>query len=158
MLKWVNQDVIVNAVLKTNQTEAARTLDAVKAIDKEWMDGKLDATLVKKMTTNEVAQLLNKIIADSKGLYAEIFVMDYQGCIVGESSKTSDFWQGDEDKFIKTYGAGGAVFADKVKFDESTKTSSIQISLPVFDKKTSTVIGAVTVTVNMEKKELLKNY
>ena len=37
-----------------------------------------------------------------------------------------------------------------VKFDESTKTSSAQISLPVVDPGTKKVIGAITIGIDIE--------
>lgn len=43
--------------------------------------------------------------------YAEIFVMDNQGANVAMSDKTSDYWQGDEDKFVRSFAGGeGKVF------------------------------------------------
>jgi hypothetical protein len=58
-------------------------------------------------------------------------------------------WQGDEAKFIKSYNDGkGAVFVDKVKFDESTKVPQVQVSLPVLDG--NKVIGAITIGVSLD--------
>jgi len=155
LLTWVNNDIIVNSVIKANEKNAKRTQEEINKIDKEWMASKEITPLMKEYLTNDCAKFLTDIEKKSGGLIAEIFVMDYQGCIVGEADKTSDFWQGDEDKFIKTYEPK-TIFIDKIKFDESSKTSSMQISLPIFNAKTKKVIGAITVTLNMEKKELLK--
>ncbi len=79
-------------------------------------------------------------------VFTEIFVMDKNGALVGSTNKTSDYWQGDEDKFIKTYGAGGAgaTFIDKIKFDESSGSYAQQVNVPVVDSDTGNVIGAIT--------------
>jgi hypothetical protein len=46
-------------------------------------------------------------------MITEMFVMDAKGLNVGQSDVTSDYWQGDEAKWQKTYGAGpGVVFVD----------------------------------------------
>ena len=77
--------------------------------------------------------------------------MDRQGNIVAESNKTSDYWQGDEDKFVKSFADGkGAIFIDKPSFDESIQTYLVQVSIPIFDPDMGGAIGAMTVGVNLE--------
>jgi hypothetical protein len=98
---------------------------------------------------NECGKYLRKIQA-SAPYYAEIFVMDNQGANVAMSDKTSDYWQGDEAKFIKSYNGGrGAVFVDDVKFDNSTQAYLVQISVPVKDG--DKIIGAITFGINVDK-------
>jgi len=66
--------------------------------------------------------------------FEEIFVMDNQGANVCMSDKTSDYWQGDEDKFTESYkGGSGAVHLSDVKFDESFPSYTVQVSVPVKD-------------------------
>ncbi|OHD14785.1 MAG: hypothetical protein A2086_13885 [Spirochaetes bacterium GWD1_27_9] len=104
-----------------------------------------------EVLTNECGKFLKSKQDKSNNLYSEIFGMDFQGCVVGESNKTSDYWQGDEDKFSKSFNNGmGAIFVDQVKFDESSQTYSVQISLPIVDTKTKKVIGAITIGINMD--------
>ena len=90
-------------------------------------------------------------VKGERSLYAEIFVMDKQGCIVAETDKTSDYWQGDEDKFVKSFAGGeGAVFIDKPAFDESTRGYLIQVSVPVLDPQTEEAIGAMTAGIDLD--------
>ena len=59
---------------------------------------------------------------------------------------TSDYWQGDEAKVQKTFGAGaGAVFVDEIELDESTQTYQGQVSFALTDPASGEVIGAVTI-------------
>ena len=54
------------------------------------------------------------------------------------TDKTSDYWQGDEAKFKKSFNGGaGAVFVDDVSFDKSSQTYSVQVSVPVKEGDTS---------------------
>jgi len=47
----------------------------------------------------------------------------------GHDDKTTDYWQGDEAKFIRSYNNGkGEVFVDDVKFDDSTQAYLVQVS------------------------------
>ncbi|MEK6796860.1 MAG: hypothetical protein AABZ39_18955 [Spirochaetota bacterium] len=157
LLSWINSPAIITAVKAANEKNAKRTQAEITALDKEWMAAKDVTPFMKQFIENPVAETLREQMKRSKGLIAEAFVMDYQGCIVAEAGKTSDFWQGDEDKFTKSCTAG-AIFVDKIKFDESSRTSSMQISLPLFDATAKKVVGAITVTVDMEKRALLKAY
>lgn len=84
--------------------------------------------------------------------YAEIFVMDNQGANVAMTDKTSDYWQGDEAKFKKSFNDGaGAVFVDDVEFDDSAQAYLVQVSVPVKDG--DKVIGAITFGIDVEKVE-----
>lgn len=151
ILKFVNNDVIIKEISSANEKNSNRTEAEIKKIDEEWQKATTLTETMTKYLTNPAAVFIKEKVKSSNGKYTEIFVMDQQGCNVAMSSKTSDFYQGDEAKFQKSYNNGkGAVFADKVKFDESTKTSSSQISLPVVDPSTKKVIGAITVGIDIE--------
>ena len=85
------------------------------------------------------------------GLVTEVFVMDNRGLNVGQSDVTSDYWQGDEAKWQKTYSAGpNAIFVDEVEMDESTQTFQSQLSMSIVDPATGEVIGAITVGINVD--------
>jgi hypothetical protein len=76
--------------------------------------------------------------------------MDNLGANVAMSDKTSDYWQGDEAKFVKSYNGGkGDIFIDEVKFDDSTQNYLVQVSVPV--KEGDKVIGAITFGINVDK-------
>ena len=67
-------------------------------------------------------------------IYAEAFVCGNQGAVVGEYPRTSDYWQGDERKFTNCFQGGvGRLYVGDLKFDESTQSNAIQISVPVMD-------------------------
>ena len=65
-------------------------------------------------------------------IFNEIFLTDNQGANVTAYPATTDYWQGDEEKFIKSYNDGnGVVFVGPATFDKSTHVYAIQISVPV---------------------------
>ena len=100
---------------------------------------------------NSLSGFLKAKKEEGDGLFTEIFVMDNKGMNVGQSDITSDYWQGDEAKWIKTYAKGAAALhIGKVKEDESTQTFQSQVSLSIVDPKDGRVIGAITVGVNVE--------
>ncbi len=96
---------------------------------------------------------LTRIQAGNLGLYSGMFVMDSVGLNVGQSATTSDYWQGDEAKFQKTFPEGpDAVFVDEAEFNDDTGTWRAQVNLTVVDSK-GTPIGAVTVEIDVAERQ-----
>nr|WP_321402368.1 cache domain-containing protein [uncultured Desulfobacter sp.] len=147
LVEFGKDPVIVKAVKEENAK--AKSLDQIKAKDAEWKNTAGIADYMKAIMESECGQHLRDI-QDSEGFYAEIFVMDNQGANVAMTDKTSDFWQGDEAKFQKSFNNGkGAVFVDEVEFDDSAQTYLVQVSVPVLDG--DTVIGAITFGIDVDQ-------
>ena len=67
----------------------------------------------------------------------EVFLTDEKGLNVAMTDMTSDFLQGDEGWWKSAFANGaGAVFVDKVEFDESTKAYAMNVGVPVRDPQT----------------------
>jgi len=110
-----------------NRSAAAFTTAEIEDRDARWRAG--DDTLIEPVLANALSVHLAQVVADSGGQIAEIIVMGVKGCNIAASSRTSDYWQGDEAKFRNTAGAKtDDWFVDRVDFDQSTKTFSQQIS------------------------------
>ena len=141
--------VIVEAVKAENSK--AKTLDQVKSMDEKWKAHAGIADYMKAMMDSECGRHL-RTIQESEPFYAEIFVMDNLGANVAMTDKTSDYWQGDEAKFQKSFDDGkGTIFVDDVEFDESAQAYLSQISVPVTDGKK--VIGAITFGIDVDRLE-----
>jgi hypothetical protein len=122
-------------------------LAEIQRIDKEWIAGG-EKALVEKLTTNPCAERLRALLVPADR-YSESFVMDNQGALVCATGRTSDYWQGDEDKWTQSFKGGvGAIFVDRPRFDDSAKQTIAQISLPVMDN--GKAIGAITLGVRAE--------
>lgn len=150
---WLNNSAVIEAVKAQNAKNASVSQSEIDTLDKAWRaEVKFGGgSMTKSVLGNSLSSYLKKVKADSQGLYTEIFVMDNKGLNVGQSDVTSDYWQGDEAKWQKTYKVGPqAMHIGKVKTDESTQTLQSQLSMPVVDPATGKVIGAVTVGVNVE--------
>ena len=78
-------------------------------MDEKWKAHAGIADYMKAMMDSECGKYLRKI-QKSAPYYAEIFVMDNQGANVAMTNKTSDYWQGDEAKFQKSFAAGKCDF------------------------------------------------
>jgi len=121
---------IVRAVEQQNGQKIA--LAEIKQRDDEWKnaDGKL-TQLIRETTQNDVAKYFQRRVENNKSI-DEVFLTDNQGANVAAFPPTSDYWQGDEEKWTASYNNGkGVVFIGPLEFDASTQKTLVQISAPV---------------------------
>lgn len=144
---------VISAVKEQNGTTAAFDQAKIDALDTTWRAeaDAIDQPMIDKVLDNPLSVYLADLQGASDGLFTEIFVMDAKGLNVGQSDVTSDFWQGDEAKWQKTFPVGkGAVHISELEQDESTQILQSQVSVPVIDPASGEAIGAVTFGVNVE--------
>lgn len=149
---WVSDPVLISAIKAQNAKHAGLSEADVIALDKKWRAEveAADKPLINATLGNAVSAFLKDKQAASKGAIAEVFVMDNKGLNVGQSDVTSDYWQGDEAKFQKSFGVGkDTLFVDGVEKDESTQALQSQASMTISDE-TGAPIGAITVGVNLD--------
>jgi len=146
----VGENPVVQGAVES-QNGQGMTLDAIKAKDVEWKASKgVEPYMAELMNSACAMELMN--FQKQHKYILEIFVMDNQGANVAMTNKTSDYWQGDEAKFIESFkGGAGAIHYGDVEFDESAKGFLVQISVPV--KKAGAVIGAITFGVSIDEWE-----
>ena len=151
--KWLDQPSVVEAIKRQNAEHASLDVADIDRLDKRWRaQTKLPARpLIDEVLSRPLSRYLQNIKREGRGLYTEIFVMDNRGLNVGQSDVTSDYWQGDEAKWKKTFLVGPkAVYIGDVEEDESTQQFQSQVSLAIVDPATNDVIGAVTVGIDVE--------
>lgn len=144
---------VINAVNAQNSRHDGMSQARIDKLDKQWRAETANGSgpLIESTLENRLSAYLITVQEASQGLFSEIFIMDAKGLNVGQSGLTTDYWQGDEAKWQKTYGEGAdAMLIDDVEFDESSQTFQSQFSLPVIDPADGAVIGAVTVGINMD--------
>ncbi len=135
--------VIVRAVVAQDARKA--TLADIQARDAAWMkDPKLP--LRKQILDAPCSARLKELVGADPHV-VEAFVMDDKGALVCSVAETSDYWQGDEAKWQKTFQEGKDPFVDEPAFDASSGTYAIQVSVPVPDGKER--VGAVTLTLKL---------
>ncbi|MEL6746616.1 MAG: hypothetical protein AAFO79_02210, partial [Pseudomonadota bacterium] len=109
-----------------NQAAATWSQAELDARDARWRND--DAAIIDPVVNNALSSFLSSVVANDQRI-AEIIVMGITGANIAVSSKTSDYWQGDEAKYQKTFGAQTAEpFEDRVEFDESVQTFTQQVS------------------------------
>lgn len=149
--KWVMVPVVRLAVAGQNRKTGSIDQAKIDALDAQWRAERKveDQPLITATLGSPLSSYLTRIQAGSLGLYSEIFITDSHGLNVGQSSITSDYWQGDEAKFKKTYGVGAdAVFIDDAELEKDSATWRAQVNMTVTDDK-GAKIGAATVEINL---------
>jgi hypothetical protein len=152
-----------------NQWRAAKVKDSkaeddVKAVKKslgklkELAPDKDDAAhlkagddLIKAARGSDTSKFLQKQLdsAQPKGAVTEIFVMDGWGWNVGQTGGTSDYYQGDEGKWQKTFASGDPKEVEVLPIVEEDGIRYAHVSLPIKDGDKN--IGAVTIGVDVDK-------
>ena len=152
IVPWLSDPLLINAIKQQNEKHATLVQGDIDALDKTWRAEVEAGTrpMIDAILATELSRFLQQKQAESEGAIAEVFVMDAKGLNVGQSDVTSDYWQGDEAKFSKSFGVGkDAIFVDEIETDESTQTLQSQVSLTISDES-GAPIGAITVGVNMD--------
>ncbi len=153
IMGWLSDPAVLSAIKAQNEKHASISDGDIDTLDKTWRaeakagGGDLTAAVL----SNDLSKLLKAKKDAAAGKIAEMFIMDNKGLNVGQSDMTSDYMQGDEAKWQKTFSQGaGVMFIDEVEFDESSKAFQSQASVTIVDES-GKPIGAITVGVNVEK-------
>lgn len=141
------QSIVLEAIVRQNNLNT--TLKEIKQLDAEWINTTGDAAFKKAVLTSEISRYLKTLVTTNNTVYSEIFLTDNQGALVAAYPATSDYWQGDEAKWIEAWNQGdGDIYIGKIVYDESSQTDAIQISVPVYnyDEIIGVLVGGIRLT------------
>jgi hypothetical protein len=138
---------IIRAVEQQNSQKIA--LAEIKQRDESWKNaGDEMIPLIRETTQNSVAQYFQRRVENNASI-DEVFLTDNQGANVAAFPATSDYWQGDEEKFTLSYNNGeGEVFIGPLEFDDSTQRTLVQISAPILSNNET--IGVLVLGVSVD--------
>jgi hypothetical protein len=154
--KLLSQPVTVISIGASNDAHADIDQGSIEALDETWKaEAKSEKQpLIAEMLSSPLSNYLLYLQAKSAGLYTEMFVMDDKGLNVGQSSVTSDYWQGDEAKYQKTFQVGpDASFIDEPEYNDETKTWRVQFDFTIVDPQSGKPIGAAAIEMNLTELE-----
>ncbi|RVV98670.1 hypothetical protein EKE94_07105 [Mesobaculum littorinae] len=149
---WMQDPVIVRAILAQNAEHAALTPAQIDALDQRWRaeaeEG--EGRLIAAVRGTAASQFLNDRMAESAGAISEVILMDAVGLNVAATGLPSDYWQGDEAKHQDTYRVGpDAVHIGEIEFDRSSDTFQGQVSATIVGAD-GQPIGAITLGIDAE--------
>ena len=140
--------VIIQAVREANAAHDESQRAIMLEHNHQWQAGGMDE-LVKALVTNACAKRLLEFQEAHDG-YAEVFVADAQGFVVGATNRTSDYYQADENWWITSYAEGrGKAFYGEITYDESAMSESIPVYVPVMEPQAGKAIGVIKTLVDV---------
>lgn len=151
--EWISGPILWDAIHAQNRRTQNLTQTDIDRLDTVWRAEFLNRAhpLVGSVMNNDVSAYLKEHLPRALGKITEIIVMDSRGLNVAQTAPTSDYWQGDESKYTKTYLIGPhGLHVAPVEQGQAPYIYQKQISLSVVDPISGTVIGAVTVTLDAE--------
>ncbi|MDJ0638155.1 MAG: type IV pili methyl-accepting chemotaxis transducer N-terminal domain-containing protein [Paracoccaceae bacterium] len=151
--KWLENDGLISAIRAQNEAHRGLSQADIDQLDKDWRAQRKqdDKPLIDRLLSQPASAWLRDQQAQTASFVTEVFAMDNHGLNVAQSVETSDYWQGDEAKWQKTFGNGsGDIHISEVEFDESTGSYQSQVSMPVTDPATGEMIGAITFGINVQ--------
>lgn len=134
---------IIEIIKKFNEKNQEISISDILKVDKKWQETKGIDNFIKFFLTNECAQYLIEF-QEKYDEFPEIFITDENGLIVGETNKTSDYYQADEQWWIKAYNDGiGKNYFGEIEYDKSAHAEAISIYIPVMDFQNKKPIGVI---------------
>lgn len=153
LARWVEEPTLIVELRAQNQAHSGLQQVDIDALDQQWRaEAKAGGgALIEGVLARPTSGYLRQAQQRTAGLVTEVFAMDNRGLNVGQSQVTSDYWQGDEDKWQQTFPAeGDAMHFSDVEYDDSTGFYQVQVSMPISDPNGAGHIGAITFGVNIQ--------
>lgn len=154
MREIASHSTVLISIKAQNERHMALTQADIDALDKQWVEQRKsdNQPLIAKVLGSPLSGYLIRQMAQSRGLFVEMFVMDNKGLNVGQSSITGDYWQGDEAKYQKTFLVSpDAVFIDdEIVVEKATGHRLQQVNLTIKDPADGKPAGAITIEVDLD--------
>ena len=139
----MHDPIIIKAAHEANERNKAIALSDIMVLDDKWKATEGVDDFIKGFIKNECAKRLLEFQEVYNEFY-EIFVADEKGLVVGATNKTSDYYQADEDWWVKGYNEGkGKTFHGDIEYDDSSLTDAIALYVPIMDLDQGKAIGVI---------------
>jgi hypothetical protein len=124
---------VPSVLAELNAVTERRSDVELKARDKRWSSLTESSPEIRKIQSGPIARVLGRMRADIS-MIAELRVTDRFGQIVAATDKCHDYYQADEEWWVRTYNAGkGAVYIPSITLDKSTRLYSAMVCVPILD-------------------------
>jgi methyl-accepting chemotaxis protein len=118
----------------------------IETRDQQWQAAGASDPLIQEILNNPISSELREF-RDTFPDHVEVLATDKYGALVAASNRTSDYNQADEDWWKAAYNNGkGALYISQPVYDQSAKTSSLIIAMPMVGHGTQEIIGVLRTT------------
>ncbi|HSH41844.1 MAG TPA: PDC sensor domain-containing protein [Arenicellales bacterium] len=137
---------IVRAVRIQNSEQLG--MELIQERDSQWRSSTERTALQRTILSSRASEVLKKLVEQNSD-FNEAFATDNQGANVAMFPATSDYWQGDEDKWIQAFNQGdGRLWIGEIEVDESTGLAAVQVSVPIVDQ--GATIGVLVIGITQD--------
>lgn len=138
---------LIDAIVAQNAQSYRLKQSDIAAIDRQYQaDVKSNSGMAAALMARPGSQMLKDYVDGAQDRIVLIMLMDKTGLNVAASRLTHDYWQGDEEKFTKTFPLGpGAVHWGDAERDDVTGRVMHIVARTVTDPKTGEPIGAIAI-------------
>ncbi len=138
---------IVEALKQEGILHATLTQEEIVVLDNQWRGASDEDSLIKGLLENEVSDRL-LLFQREHPEYSEIFVTDAVGLNVGQTNRTSDYYQADEVWWLMSFAEGkGYAHHGPIEFDESSQSIGVALYVPL--SESGVVRGVIKAVVNL---------
>lgn len=151
------KQVALNSTLVSSLEYRAKnlsTLDQILKKDYQWISTPDKEKKEIKFDEEATNKLLEKLQKDNP-IISELIVSDANGATLYASPPPTDYWQGDEEKYIQP-ALKHEHYIGPAEFDSSSDTFQIQVSLPIFDTTGKVFIGVLITGIEFTLQDLLE--
>ena len=146
------QDIIVQQANESRDRDLTAVTGKIitrRQQDVAWIEArqgqqKTLTPFIKSILANSLSKKLKQMEQKSQGKISEVFVFDDQGYILGLSQITSDYWQGDEEKYRRIFDDSEPINFSRIQFDSSARKFLVSVTMPIFNPETDRKIAAIT--------------
>jgi hypothetical protein len=146
----IARDSSIHAAVSASNA-SAESPDLVHRRDALWIANLRDP-LRQAIVQAPCSAKVREMVKDDP-LVVEAFVMNGRGTLVCSMIETSDYWQGDESKWQRTFVGGKDPFVEEPAFDASSGKYAIQVSVPIAEAGAR--VGAVTLTLKLSRQDAI---
>ncbi|HAW93569.1 MULTISPECIES: hypothetical protein [unclassified Arsukibacterium] len=142
-------DMLITAIQARNDLQ--QSIGFIQQHDELWVteQDQQKSGLADTMLTSTLSKMLGQWQLNFAGIVTEVIVTDNQGANVAISAATSDYWQGDEAKFLSIFAQPRTFYLGPVEYDQSSRRFLTHLSMPVLHQQQH--IGTIIVGINIEQ-------
>ena len=110
-------------------------LNTMANLDAQWQTAADDDPLVRDKLENDAATTLLRFQAQFP-IHRELFITDRYGGLVAATSRTTDYYQGDEVWWQAAFANGaGRVYISEPELDQSSDTFGLLMAIPIYNNQ-----------------------
>lgn len=150
MTTSLKDEAILQSVREANEAHQDISRGEIEKRDRKWRETEGMDEVIRRFFTNKCESSL-KAFQGRHGGFLEIFITDRKGLNVCQTNKTSDYYQADESWWLDGYNEGkGHSSYGEIEYDESARSESICLHIPVIDERTGQVVGVAKAVVSLD--------